>query len=197
MKFARMFVLLTAASLTLAACTVDKSASRQGDIDETLLAEDGTQDNSNDLDEAILKDEPAGKPGPPATKNGYGDLDDNDGNVVDLVSLLTEPNIGTTVTGVVYVDEVISDRGFYVTDGEQRVFVTMREHTERDDMKIDIDAGQKLELEGILADASVLKTFRDPIDKDTKEAAMENDYFIVTTYDYVTIKEQRALPPAQ
>ena len=142
MKFARMFVLLTAASLTLAACTVDKSASRQGDIDETLLAEDGTQDNSNDLDEAILKDEPSGNPTTPVAQDEYGDLDGDDTTPMNISELLTYPNIGTTVSGVVYVDEVISDRGFYVTDGDQRVFVTMREHTELDDMKIDIDAGQ-------------------------------------------------------
>ena len=101
------------------------------------------------------------------------------------------------VNGLVYVDEVISDRGFYVTDGDQRVFVTMREQTEFKDAMININAGQALVLEGVLADEGVLKTFRKPIDEDTKEAVEENDYFIVTTYKQVTIVDERATPPAQ
>jgi hypothetical protein len=197
MKLARMFVLLTAASLALAACSVDKSASKQGDIDETILSEDGTQNNQNDADEALLNDEPDGYPLEKKDGYAYGDLDDDSNEVVDIVALLTRPSVGTMVNGLVYVDEVISDRGFYVTDGDQRVFVTMREQTEFKDAMININAGQALVLEGVLADEGVLKTFRKPIDEDTKEAVEENDYFIVTTYKQVTIVDERATPPAQ
>ena len=68
---------------------------------------------------------------------------------VDLGAIMVAPqdSLGKEISGNVIVGDVISDRGFYVTDGKRRLFAVLREATPE---KIDIDKGQRISFKGSL-----------------------------------------------
>ena len=69
--------------------------------------------------------------------------------MLPIAALMTTPNqyFQKPVRGAATVTEVVSDRGFWVEDAGQRVFVVLGEGiTEKE---VNIEAGQKVEIEGL------------------------------------------------
>lgn len=100
--------------------------------------------------------------------------------------------IGTTVKGRVKVTNVISDRGFWITNGEQRVFAVVREDVPQHEM-IDINKGQVLEFVGVLTDGENWRALEGLLEEDTKETLKKQDYFVAMYWDDINIVGQ---PPA-
>ena len=117
---------------------------------------------------------------------------------VDLVAMMANPLevVGKEMSGTVYVDDVISDRGFYVTDGKQRVFAVVREDTPKHEM-IDIDKGQKISFRGLLMEQKMMADLTGELEQDTKDAIMAAPYFIAMHHSDVKILEQDATPPSK
>ncbi len=101
--------------------------------------------------------------------------------------LFAEPvPVGRMVTGTFQVDEVISDRGFWIGEGENRVFAVVREDVPKHEM-IDIDKGQSLKLTGYLVPASAASNLTGTLEKDTTQAIEKEGAFLAMHHKQVKI----------
>ena len=87
----------------------------------------------------------------------------------------------------VEVAEVPTDRGFWITDEGQRLFVVIVDQPQEEPK--DINAGQTLRIEqGTLREATFLPEIPGvPLDADTESIAQEQDIFLVVDERYINV----------
>lgn len=115
--------------------------------------------------------------------------------VVSLTMAMTKPNqyAGRKVSGEVSVADVVSDRGFWVTDdNDDRVFAVINEAPGQE--KVDINSGQNLQMTATLMRGSDADKLPGTLDQQTKDILSNQDYFLSVGYQDVQIMEQ---PKAQ
>ena len=169
--------LLASASLTLGACNKDKKPN-DAPTETDTMEEEATMEE--EVEEEVEETE--------------GEMDESATNdpdpVLEIVTYYTTPvdYVGVTVSGTAYVDEVISDRGFYLTDGDndQRLFAVVREDTPKKEM-IDINEGQTLQLTGLFLEKEMRDDLAGTLEEDTKQALAQTPYFLAVHHKDIKI----------
>lgn len=93
-----------------------------------------------------------------------------------------------TVSGTARVTEVISDRGFWIEDAGQRMFVVLDE-PQGAEQAVDINAGQTLSLSGQVRDGSALGMLT-TLEQETRQVAQGQPAFLIVRPAGVTIAGQ-------
>lgn len=108
--------------------------------------------------------------------------------IAEMTVVFTRPvdYVGRSVTGTAKVDEVVSDRGFWLGEGDNRLFTVIREDTPRKEM-IDINAGQRLNLTGFLVKSEAADNLTGELDDKTKKILEEEDQFLAVYHGQVNI----------
>jgi hypothetical protein len=101
--------------------------------------------------------------------------------------------VGKTIRGRARVDEVISDRGFYLGKGKDRVLGVVREDVPRREM-IDIDEGDVLEFEGLLLTQGAKDDLTGELEADTKRALDQAPAFVAMYHRDVRIADVARSP---
>ncbi len=97
---------------------------------------------------------------------------------LELAFLEPGENVGMEVAGRAPVTEVVSDRGFWLGRGEDRIFAVVREDVPRQEM-IDINAGQLLDIRGTLLDEdSVDEAVEGTLEGETRATIEGQEHFI-------------------
>lgn len=111
--------------------------------------------------------------------------------VADIAVAITNPVdfIGTAVSGVGTVTEVVSDRGFWLKSGDAKVFAVVREDVPQKEM-IDINAGQKIGFNGILFTPDAADDLAGKLDSETKKLIAEQPAFLGLYHARVEILEK-------
>jgi hypothetical protein len=102
--------------------------------------------------------------------------------------VVAEPyeQIGTVVTGEGEVSEVISDRGFWIGDGDDRVFAVVREDVPSREM-IDVDAGDQVELIGLMLDSGDANLVAGELEDETLEVIESEPVFLSVYHGQLNI----------
>jgi hypothetical protein len=85
--------------------------------------------------------------------------------------------VGVTVSDRATVSEVISDRGFYLGAGENRVLAVVREDVPQREM-IDIDAGARIRFEGVVSSPSAVDDVTGSLEPTTRDAIANEPAFL-------------------
>ncbi|MEW5929475.1 MAG: hypothetical protein AB1941_18630 [Gemmatimonadota bacterium] len=93
-----------------------------------------------------------------------------------------------TVEGTARVAEVVSDRGFWIEDAGQRMFVVLDEPQGAEPV-VDIDAGQSVRLSGQVRDGSALGQLT-TLEQETRQVAQGQPAFLIVRPAGVTIAGQ-------
>jgi hypothetical protein len=93
-----------------------------------------------------------------------------------------------TVSGTARVTEVISDRGFWIEDAGQRMFVILDE-PQGAERAVDINAGQTVSLSGQVRDGSALGQLT-TLEQETRQVAQGQPAFLIVRPAGVTIAGQ-------
>lgn len=131
---------------------------------------------------------------PPPTTQGDRTVPAPDPNkAVAVTEVFAAPVdlIGTTVFGTAKVTSVISDRGFWVKSGGDRIFAIVREDIPRPEM-IDINAGQELKFMGVLTDGQDWELVAGDLEPETVAILKEQPYFINVYWEHIKIMDAEA-----
>ncbi len=114
--------------------------------------------------------------------------------VYERLTVIPASTHGQTVQGHARVTDVISDRGFWITDDHgtdevdpsQKMFVVIREDVPQTEM-IDIDVGDRLELTGIVMNADDMDQLQGTLEQDTRDAIASDERFLATHWRWTRI----------
>jgi hypothetical protein len=112
------------------------------------------------------------------------------GGALPIAQILANPGQygSRTVTGTARVTEVISDRGFWIEDAGQRMFVVLDEPQGAEPV-VDINAGQSVQLQAQVRDASAVGQLT-TLEQETRQVAQGQPAFLIVRPAGVTITGQ-------
>jgi hypothetical protein len=96
--------------------------------------------------------------------------------------------VGVPVEGTAQVDQVISDRGFWVRSGDNRMLAVVREDVPQHEM-IDIDRGQRIKFTGLVLSKSAVEDLSGELEPETRRAILGQPAFIAMSWRDVSIME--------
>lgn len=108
---------------------------------------------------------------------------------IDAVILAVRDFVGIPVQGTAEVNEVISDRAFWIGSGDQRVLAVVREDVPQHEM-IDIDKGQRLKFTGLVLSNTAVDDLTGKLEDDAKQAIREQPAFVAMYWKDVSIMDQ-------
>ena len=159
--------------------------------DESPLSEPIVEDSPvTEVDN--LPEDPEEIPGGDGLVGDYGPVEEPTGAGM-MAMVITQPQgyVGREVSGVVKVEEVISDRGFWITqDGTgSRLFVVL--HEPRGEVPVDINAGQIIRLRGTLRDLGEQVRVDGQLEPQTQRVLSRQPFFLLTSTGQVAIMERQ------
>ena len=112
-------------------------------------------------------------------------------DIIPVAVIVTTPAdyAGRSVSGRADVAEVISDRGFWIENAGQRLFVVIDEPVPEN---IDINAGQALELTGTVYTKEMLDQVQGRMEAETRRVAGEQSVFLYVRSADVRIADRPA-----
>lgn len=102
--------------------------------------------------------------------------------------------IGYTVEGTARVGEIISERGFWLIDGPNKVLAVLREDTPGGEQLLDLNPGQLIRFEGIALTPDAAPELAARLSPETKAAIESEPGFIALRRSDVMILEREARP---
>ncbi len=111
---------------------------------------------------------------------------DEQGEDLAAVFLAPVDYVGVPVSGEATVADVISDRGFWLTDGDNRIFAIVREYDER----IHIEEGQRVEVTGTILAPADPTDVAGELEAETKRVAEQQDAMLTASWRDITILEE-------
>lgn len=114
----------------------------------------------------------------------------------DLQTAIILPSdaIGEPVAGQAIVSEVVSARGFWLTNGRNYLFTVVRQEASAAD-RLDIASGQKLRLRGTLLAAGDPFDARGKLDARTRELAQKHNKLVVSSWRDIQIVSRPSKRP--
>jgi hypothetical protein len=120
--------------------------------------------------------------------------------VVPVAAIIAAPAgyIGQAQTGTVRVAEVVSDRGFWIEEGGQRMFAVVAE-PQNTEQQLNINAGQMVQLSGTVYNQERIGEIPGQIEAQTREIIQSQPAFLYVLPRDVKIMQAEggaATPPA-
>ena len=111
------------------------------------------------------------------------------GGMIPVAQLLGTPDasVGQSVSGSARVTEVVSDRGFWIEEGGQRMFVVMGEPQAAEN-RIDVNAGQTVRLSGTVQRGGAQAAVPTGIEAEAQKIAQGQPLFLVVQPQDVQIE---------
>lgn len=105
---------------------------------------------------------------------------------VSVTKVYTAPvdYIGSTVIAQAKVNKVMSDRGFWVKSGDNKVFAVVREDVPQKEM-IDINKGQTIRFMGLMVDGDDWNMLAGDLEEETKQTLKEQPYFLAVHWKHI------------
>lgn len=147
----------------------------------------GSGDDEDEMPAVTAVEEPVAATvpaaAPPAVATG----------VIPVVVIVADPTpyAGQSVSGTANVAEVISDRGFWIEQEGQRVFVVIDEPVPE---TVDINAGQTVSLTGTVYTPETMDQVPGPLEPDAQEAVQGQPAFLYVRAQDIEITERPQSP---
>ncbi len=204
-RFGKLGFLLCALALALTACEEEEQEPTGLEVEEyEVEREEGQIEEAevelereeideidrqapDELSEALRDEEPA----QPDQQAQPGEQPQEDQQQQDLASVFVDPGnfVGVRTSGTATVGDVVSDRGFWLTDGDNRIFAIVREDVPQQEM-IDINEGQRIELTGIMMAPGDPDDITGALEPETKQLAEQQDSLLLASWRDIQILEE-------
>lgn len=99
--------------------------------------------------------------------------------------------VARPVVGTARVAEVVSDRGFWIEQGGQRIFAVIAQGPNMEDA-INVQAGQQVRLSGVVYDSSLVDRIQGGLESQTQEIIADQPAFLLVDPRNVTVVTEAA-----
>lgn len=113
---------------------------------------------------------------------------DNAGLPVDLILVTPADYLGQPVVGTAEVVDVVSDRGFWLEKGGQRIYALIAQSPNME-QAVDIDPGQTVRLAGLVYDNSLADGIAGQLDAQTLETIADQPAFLLVAASNIVVIE--------
>lgn len=184
--------LLTLAAALLAAAFVFAGCSheQQRVDDQSESAEqaqtDEQQPQANDDSSQMGDDQATETAAADTEQTEQGGADDGDtmaapvpAEAISITEVYAAPVdfVGKTVAGEGTVGEVVSDRGFWLESGDNKIFAVVREDVPHHEM-IDLNKGERIKFGALLVDGDDWRQLAGKLEPTTQQMLQKQDYFL-------------------
>lgn len=125
----------------------------------------------------------------PVVEDSFTAVPDTAADLIPVIVIATQPaqHSGQTVSGTARVAEVISDRGFWIEQDGQRLFVVIDEPVPE---TIDINAGQTVRLTGTVYTAQTIDQVPGELELDARQAIQDLPAFLYVRARDISITDR-------
>jgi len=134
--------------------------------------------------DAAVRMEPIPTPPPPT------DADDSQ-IPVSVIVVGPAEYVARPVAGTARVAEVVSDRGFWIEQGGQRIFAVLAQAPNME-QAVDVQAGQQVRLSGVVYDSSMVDRIEGGLESQTRELIDDQPAFLLVDPRNVTVVAEAA-----